>query len=110
MRLHKASCLNNNLCSICNSYPETHLHRLRDCNFSRQIWNSLHPSENTAFFNQNFQKWLITNRQNATPSFLNIPWETIFLYTIREIWLNRNRVVFQSTHSTLVQDVYAQEL
>lgn len=31
---------------------------------------------------------------------MNIPWETIFLYAIREIWLTRNKVVFQSTHSS----------
>lgn len=43
--LHKATCVNNNLCPLCSSEAKTHLHSLRDCIDVKPIWLSLNPPQ-----------------------------------------------------------------
>lgn len=98
LRLHKAACTNSNLCPHCHLELETHLYILRDCNQSKTIWLSLHPSMD--FFNKNYNDWLRSNSTINISGPLNIPWNIIFLYTLRALWLSRNNKVFLSLNLT----------
>lgn len=81
-------------CPICNSQEETSKHALRDCINAQTIWSHLPTPQN--FYNQDLKTWLSTNTQDNTHTKLDIPWSTIFLFTIYAIWLNKNNLLFQN--------------
>ncbi|GKU91977.1 hypothetical protein SLEP1_g5773 [Rubroshorea leprosula] len=83
------------VCPRCEQSPETPLHLLRDCFYSRLVWQSasLLPID---FFSLNFDSWLkrnaITPRQKTNSPNL---WPFVFLATIWHLWKSRNKLVFE---------------
>lgn len=52
------------------------------------------------FCSSPLKTWLLENTKNNTKNKLNFPWNSIFLYTIRAIWLERNNWLFINEHKT----------
>ncbi|KAF7833415.1 reverse transcriptase [Senna tora] len=92
-KLYRLSCLQSLLCNLCLLDEENPIHILRDCQVSSNIWSSLKvPS---SFYQDPIQSWLKLNAKDSSPSSFNIPWKTIFTYTVRGIWLARNEKFFK---------------
>ncbi|KAF7811257.1 reverse transcriptase [Senna tora] len=72
---------------------ENLIHILRDCQVSSNVWSSLKVS--SSFYQTPIQSWLKLNAKDSSTSSFNIPWNTIFTYTVRGIWLTRNENFFK---------------
>ncbi|GLT77217.1 hypothetical protein SLA2020_488250 [Shorea laevis] len=87
------------MCPHCEQSPETPLHLLRDCFYSRLVWESVSLLP-TNFFYLNFDSWLKRNaiipRRRTNSPYL---WPFIFLATIWHLWKSRNRLVFEGQRS-----------
>lgn len=92
--LHKRNIIPSPICPRCNSSVETTKHTLRDCLFSSNTWSKLHTPQN--FYNDSFKDWVYCNTTNHSKNTLNIPWSTIFLFTLHRIWLARNNFLFKN--------------
>lgn len=92
--LHHRNCVSSTICPLCNMNNESIIHALRDCLRAIFVWSNYSTPPN--FFSENLQKWLLLNATNFHPNHLNIPQSTIFLYTIRTIWMSRNNFIFQN--------------
>ncbi|GLT56367.1 hypothetical protein SLA2020_294110 [Shorea laevis] len=83
------------LCPRCEQDQETPLHLLRDCYYSRLVWEST-PSLPANFFNLELEGWLY---QNATStSSIGEPrqlWSMLFLALLWYIWKSRNALIFE---------------
>ncbi|GLT70676.1 hypothetical protein SLA2020_427380 [Shorea laevis] len=83
------------LCPRCEQAQETPLHLLRDCYYSRLVWEStlFLPS---GFFNLDLNAWLF---QNATSTSLleesHQRWSMLFLALLWYIWKSRNALIFE---------------
>ena len=85
------------LCSICREQNESILHLLRDCVFARYLWHKLEvPPTHVLSFADGLEAWLKANCLSVVLHKGCIPWCTIFLYTVRSLWRNRNSVVFEN--------------
>ncbi|GLT30109.1 hypothetical protein SLA2020_049290 [Shorea laevis] len=81
-------------CPRCEQSPETPTHLLRDCYYSRMVWDSMAPLP-PDFFTLSFDNWLKKNsRRCRTSSALQENWFCLFLATIWNIWKSRNKLVF----------------
>lgn len=80
-------------CPICNVEDDTVEHTLKNCSKTKQIRSFLNPQLTNP--QVNFQEWIKINSTNSKLNILNIPWNTIFAYTIRAIWLHRNKTIHQ---------------
>lgn len=49
------------------------------------------------FYNENLKTWIHSNAINQSSNTLNLPWSTIFLFTLRVIWLTMNSLIFKNT-------------
>ncbi|GKV48718.1 hypothetical protein SLEP1_g55522 [Rubroshorea leprosula] len=83
---------------VCPRYeqsPETPLHLLRDCFYSRLVWQSVSLLP-TDFLSLNFDSWLkrnaITPRRKTNSPDL---WPFVFVATIWHLWKSRNKLVFE---------------
>lgn len=86
-------------CPLCNSNSETTLHILRDCPLTKLTWITFQLPN--IFFNDDFKTWLKTNVSNLNINKLDIPSSTIFSFTIRSIWLVRNKLLFKNNQNTM---------
>lgn len=86
------------LCPLCNSYLETIVHLLRDCNVATNCWQNLGIGVlSPEFYSLNLPIWLEYNCKSVkTSNHLQIPWSTIFAFGIWTIWNHRNSVVFKN--------------
>ena len=86
------------LCPLCNSYPETIVHLLRDCHVVANCWQNLGIGVCTPeFYSMSLPIWLENNCKSIkTSNHLQIPWSTIFAFGIWTIWNHRNSVVFKN--------------
>ena len=86
------------LCPLCNSYPETIVHLLRDCHVAANCWQNLGIGVCTPeFYSMSLPIWLENNCKSIkTSNHLQIPWSTIFAFGIWTIWNHRNSVVFKN--------------
>ncbi|KAF7843689.1 reverse transcriptase [Senna tora] len=102
-KLNSINCLPSPICRLCNSSEETIIHLLRDCNIIKPIWLSLGVPN--SFFQTDLQPWLRHNSEKKSLQIFSIPWNTLFTYIIRNIWLNRNQLIFRNkpflSHVTL---------
>lgn len=58
------------------------------------IWSFLQTPPN--FYNVSLQCWLYSNATNTSKSKLNLSWNSIFLFTLRVLWLARNNYIFNN--------------
>ena len=81
----------------CHCEVESILHLLRDCPFSRTVWNQLGGCVNNSnFFSMSIQEWLFSNatsklHHNSGP----LPWNLVFLFSLWLLWKDRNLCVFK---------------
>lgn len=59
------------------------------------LWNSISHLVN--FFAQNYKEWLESYSKVKFVSLFGLPWQIIFIYAIRSIWLQRNQKVLHNT-------------
>ena len=83
-------------CPRCQCEVESILHLLRDCPFSRRVWNQSGGCVNNSnFFSLSLQDWLFSN---ATSNLLHnlgpLPWNLVFLFSLWLLWKDRNLCVF----------------
>ncbi|CAA0822774.1 Polynucleotidyl transferase- ribonuclease H-like superfamily protein [Striga hermonthica] len=87
---HRRHITRSTLCPLCEQFPESTLHCLRDCVGAKQIWMTLIPTKNhSAFFSMPLRDWIVQNLQNGL-SISVVAWETIFGVTVWQIWKGRN--------------------
>lgn len=89
-------------CPRCNLNVEDLHHLLRECPKAKEIWHLIRGSrwiENCQ--GQSLDQWLQLNLKNQERRIYHIPWGTVFLYTIWEIWKDRNKVVFSHEHGNV---------
>lgn len=86
------------LCTFCNDCLESIVHLLRGFPFARSFWNSFPFSlQQNVFYGTNLLDWLRLNCYNSTCHRLaGISWKIIFLLDIWNLWLHRNKVVFNN--------------
>ena len=83
-------------CPRCHREVESILHMLRDCPYSRSVWNHLGGCvNNSIFFSMSIQEWLFSNatskiQHNSGP----LPWSLVFLFSLWLLWKDRNLCVF----------------
>ena len=88
------------LCEICKESDETILHVFRDCHVAHNFWldAGLSPS-NSFFLGSNCMDWLNANACNKSKVFGKLfTWNIFFLFSIWNLWIQRNKVIFQHTN------------
>ncbi|KAK8986478.1 hypothetical protein V6N11_010034 [Hibiscus sabdariffa] len=85
-------------CTTCDTHDESTLHILRDCKFAREVWLYFLPGVySPIFFTESLQAWLLSNIHcHALASEYSIPWSTIFISILWQLWKARNEHVFNS--------------
>lgn len=85
-------------CPICHCDAETILHALRDCRLVRSTWDQLGALDiNPSFFSSSLHDWLTFNgTSNHASRSAQPPWKVSFLFTIWNLWKQRNEVVFRN--------------
>ena len=84
-------------CPRCHGEVESIMHMLRDCPFSRTVWNHLGGCvNNSIFFSMSIHDWLFSNatskiQHNSGP----LPWSLVFLFSLWLLWKDRNLCVFK---------------
>ena len=87
-------------CPLCRNEDESIAHMLKDCLFALNLWERIGvPQPLTSTFQLDLLKWLKRNCLCSNQFQINgIPWSTLFLFTIWELWKHRNGVVFDNKH------------
>lgn len=94
-RLNKANILPPPTFPLCNNQIETVEHALRNCIMVTPIWSAFTLPLN--FSLETFKTWLYTNASNLQLNKLNIPWGSIFPFTLQTIWTCKNKKkIFQN--------------
>ncbi|KAK8477373.1 hypothetical protein V6N12_013818 [Hibiscus sabdariffa] len=85
-------------CTTCDTHDESTLHVLRDCKFVREVWLYFSPAVySPTFFTESLQAWLLSNINcHDLVSDYSIPWSTIFVSILWQLWKARNEHVFNS--------------
>lgn len=83
---------NNEFCPLCCSGMETRIHMIRDCSFSRRIWESVVPVHyQGVFFSLPFEEWFLGNLQNENNlMFWDLDWKSVFGILGWLLWKHRN--------------------
>lgn len=85
----------NPMCSFCGIHQATVFHLFRECDIAKRVWNMC--STPAGFDgNHNFVPWLISSVMCQENSFFNIPFGTVFVFTLWSLWLARNKKVFNT--------------
>ena len=89
------------LCALCNRSLETPLHLLVDCPWSRKVWSALAASMHIDALKPDswgdlstINEWLLLCRTRS-PTEKRKGVQSLILLASWEIWLERNRRVFQ---------------
>lgn len=83
------------LCPLCGSQDESIEHLFRSCSSSNLIWNQC-SSRPTSFSSTSpFLIWFKNCAICQDPTSFNIPFGTLFIYCLWNMWLSRNKKVFQ---------------
>ncbi|KAF7830841.1 reverse transcriptase [Senna tora] len=86
-----------NVCPICNQDNETQLHILRDCSYARRMWGNLKFISANAL--ASCSDWIFSNVSDNSDFCEQVSRSSVFVFGLWELWLNRNRVIFQDLHS-----------
>ncbi|KAH1067705.1 hypothetical protein J1N35_032692 [Gossypium stocksii] len=86
---------------------ESSLHYARDCSFAKGLWILLIPLEvRTSFFSMSLHEWLLWNLKNAGGlSVEGVSWPSLFSIVIWSLWKNRDDVIFNGSHSSIIEVV-----
>ncbi|XP_050229329.1 uncharacterized protein LOC126678474 [Mercurialis annua] len=91
------------MCPRCKIEDESICHLLRDCCFSKLIWNRvLAPTKITSFFSMNFETWLEANLKGSFNGNGHDDWVCYFGITLSLIWNWRNKYVFDGKFTSVM--------
>ncbi|KAF7812327.1 reverse transcriptase [Senna tora] len=76
---------------------ESQVHILRDCPFARRMWGNLNFKALNC--HSDYKSWILSNAIDHSNFFHNVSRSTVFVYGLCELWLNRNRFIFNGAHS-----------
>ena len=101
-------------CDICQDQPETISHVLRECKAAQEFWAGANrPDELAHMSGLEVMEWIKANACCKVPAKgKDYPWAYFFLFGIWQLWLRRNKVMFQpsQSHQNLYNLVEAQVL
>ncbi|KAK8480884.1 hypothetical protein V6N11_061841 [Hibiscus sabdariffa] len=88
----------SSLYPLCNEADESIVHVLRDCRASSAVWELILPSSLSSSFAQpDLLAWIENNlRSGMIHTEWDIPWSSIFVSTIWQLWKSRNDFVFNA--------------
>lgn len=81
-------------CVMCGTHDESVDHLFQSCPISLMIFSMCSFPSNTDC--ADFFTWFKACATSKDPSYLHIPFGTIFLYYVWNIWLSRNRKIFHN--------------
>ena len=86
------------MCEVCGSAFDSITHVMRDYLEASKVWKGLGIRDtNQVFYGLPFMDWL---KSNCSSSYCfprpRIPWKILFPQAIWLIWLQRNKIIFQS--------------
>ena len=87
------------MCEVCERAFESITHVLRDCLEVSNVWKGLGIRDtNQVFYGLPLMDWLKSNCSSFDFFFHRpwIPWKMLFPHVICLIWLQRNKIIFQS--------------
>ena len=85
-------------CLVCKRHDETIAHLLRDCELARKYWSCVKvPPALIHTFSRSLEEWLQSNSVSLVKHKSDIPWSSVFLFTIWALWKNRNKIVFENS-------------
>ena len=89
-------------CDLCHDKLETIGHVLRDCTTAQVFWTeSNRPDEMSYTAGMEVMDWIRVNVQcNVLAKGKSYPWAQFFLFGIWQLWLTRNKRLFQSSHTS----------
>uniref|UniRef100_A0A2N9IBY2 Reverse transcriptase domain-containing protein n=1 Tax=Fagus sylvatica TaxID=28930 RepID=A0A2N9IBY2_FAGSY len=87
-------------CPICFFPEESLVHLFRDCPCAAHFWKSVTAPDSTLnSFHLPFVDWIHINCTSlVSHSSLNLPWQTLFAFSLWTLWLFRNQVIFHPAH------------
>ena len=85
-------------CLVCKRHDKTIAHLLRDCELARKYWSCVEvPPALVHIFSGSLEEWLQSNSVSLVKHRSDIPWSSMFLFTIWALWKNRNKIVFENS-------------
>ncbi|KAF7834146.1 putative ribonuclease H protein At1g65750 family [Senna tora] len=85
----------SDICHRCGESPETVLHAVRDCKWTKPVWDLLvHRSAKNRFFSCNLQDWMEENLTTHKGKNREFPWSTTFAIGSWLCWKQRNDEIF----------------
>lgn len=90
-------------CGCCEGVVEDGLHVLRDCSLASEVWLSLLPLEvsYTFFSHIDLKPWMEWNLE-AKFMVKGFKWQTMFALVCHQLWIARNRRVFNEGLTTSI--------
>ena len=99
-------------CPLCKNEDESIAHMLKDCLFALNLWERIGvPQPLTSTFQLDLLEWLKRNYLCSNQFQINgIPWSTLFLFTVWELWKHRNGVALTTNPLILIFTTLASNL
>ena len=70
-------------CLVCKRHDETIAHLLRDCELAHKYWSCVKvPPALVHTFSRSLEEWLQSNSVSLVKHKSDIPWSSVFLFTI----------------------------
>lgn len=99
----------SDLCPCCNTYPESILHVLQDCEGTLDIWQQLvDPGVWHLFAGLGLERWLEFNLGSAPIGQLHWNWHILFGSMVHMLWIDRNHYVFSG--KSALRDLFMPKL
>ncbi|KAJ1424710.1 Ribonuclease H domain [Sesbania bispinosa] len=113
LKTNKFRCTRNmsdtDKCPLCNAFPESTFHALRDCVRANKIWCLIKADNfDRNFFSSYLFTWVYVNITSTDTHHSGAPWNTIFVVTLSNLWHSRNDFVFNHVtkpEATVVHNV-----
>lgn len=85
----------DDVCPCYKEHPDTIMHVLRDCEDVKNFWSPIISQQHwSRFFSIGLHAWPEFNLSSKEVSNTYWNWPTLFGVAIRELWLDRNQLVF----------------
>ncbi|KAL3536195.1 hypothetical protein ACH5RR_004656 [Cinchona calisaya] len=98
--------IQDDLCLVYHSSPETTLHAVRDCSWAKAIWqNIVQATHWLNFFSLGLVEWVDWSLENDIGAWTGYFWDLIFCTTSAHMWEWRNKHVHQQKQLTPAQHV-----
>ena len=90
--------IRDSCCPLCNNFPETISHLLKECVVAKEFWYKLKvpPEMVSSFVDMDLFCWLKVNCQSKVFHSSAVPWTFVFSFVIWNLWKHRNGMVFNN--------------